>query len=86
MNLSMLQIAWRLGVKRGAHSWIGKFCVIYTDTKIQISTKSERKCWTKKFLFGRKSHGSIVITTLQVHISADLALELFRKELKMLFT
>ena len=60
--------------------------VIYRDTKIQISTKSERKCSTKKFLFGRKSYGSIIITTLQVHISAHLALELFRKELKMLFT
>ena len=31
MNLSMLQIAWRLGVKRGAHSWIGKFCMSFIE-------------------------------------------------------
>ena len=44
------------------------------------------KMLDKKFLLGRKSHESIIITTLQVHISAHLALELYRKELKMVFT
>ena len=39
-----------------------------------------------KVLLGRKRHGSIIITTLQVQISAHLALELSRKELKMFFT
>ena len=42
--------------------------------------------FNKKSLLGRKRHGSIITTTLQVHISAHLALELSRKELKMLFT
>ena len=54
----------------------------YNDTDIN----KVRKMFDKKFLLGRKSHGSILITNLQVHISAHLALELSRKELKMLFT
>ena len=55
----------------------------YKDTDIN---KVRKKMFDKKILLGRKSHGSILITTLQVHISAHLALELSRKELKMLFT
>ena len=59
-----------------------------TDTDIN---KVRNKMFDKKFLLGRKNHRSIIITTLiyhyyQVHISAHLALELPRKELKMLFT
>ena len=49
------QIAWRrLEVKCGANSCIGisylyQLYIIYTDTKIQISTKLERKFLTKSF-------------------------------------
>ena len=50
----------------------------YKDTDIN---KVQMKMLDKKFLLGRKSPGSIIIATLQVHISAHLALEL-----KMLFT
>ena len=55
----------------------------YKDTDIN---KVRNKMFNKKVLLGRKRHGSIIITTLQVHISAHLALELSRKELKMFFT
>ena len=56
----------------------------YKDTDIN---KVRKKMFDKKFLLGRKSHGSIIITTLEVlHISAHLVLELSCKELEMLFT
>ena len=88
MNLSMPSDCLdRLGVKRGVHSCTGKFCMHlhrYKDTDIN---KVRKRMFDKKCLLGRKSHGSIIITTLEVlHISAHLALELSCKELEMLFT
>ena len=55
----------------------------YKDTDIN---KLRKEMFDKKFLLGRKSHGSVIPTTLPVHISAHLALELCRKELEILFT
>ena len=86
MNLSMLQIAWRRsGVKRRAHSCTGKFCMSFIQIqryRYQESLKEN----VREEVLGRKTHGSIIVTTFEVHISAHLAVELPRKEFKMSFT
>ena len=55
----------------------------YKDTDIN---KLRREMFNKKFLLERKSHGSVITTTLPVHISAHLVLKFCRNELEMLFT
>ena len=71
------QIAWRiLGVKRGAHSCIGKICMSFIQIQRYRYKKSPKENVRQKVYVRKKRHGSIIITTLPLR----------HRELEILFT
>ena len=65
---------------------MGKFCMSFIQIQRYRYPQSTKENIRQKVFVRKKSHRSVIITTLQVHISAHLALELCRKQLKSLFT